>query len=201
MAQTVTDEGHRGAFVAGKITAISFQPRPDLGEGAMAIIGSGVFSNDEDGERAHALLSEEILRGVSIDFAPSVSHLLSSETLEIVEDEDFDLAEALAGNYVRGYEGKIMGATLCPFPAFEESTMQIVEAEEKVVVASVFQVRKVLTASAAGLAPLAPPYEWFHKEEPGPVGPVPPCLHALLRAAAPFALRLRLLPYRRDHHK
>ena len=166
MAQTETDEGHKGAWVAGKITAISHQPRPDLGENAMAIIGHGVFASDENGQRAHALLSEEILRGVSIDFAPTVGHVLNPDTLEVIDEGELDLADMLSGNFVRGYEGKIMGATLCAFAAFEEATMQIVEAGEEVVVASCFPIRRVLTASAAGLAPLSPPREWFFKEEP-----------------------------------
>ena len=166
MAQTETDEGHKGAWVAGKITAISHQPRPDLGENATAIIGHGVFASDENGQRAHALLSEEILRGVSIDFAPTAGHVLNPDTLEVIDEGELDLADMLSGNFVRGYEGKIMGATLCAFAAFEEATMQIVEAGEEVVVASCFPIRRVLTASAAGLAPLSPPREWFFKEEP-----------------------------------
>ena len=167
MAQTETDEGHKGAWVAGKITEIRKEERPDLGEGAVAIVGEGVFASDEDGQRAHALLSEEILRGVSIDFAPTAGHVLNKDTLEVIEEGDLDLADMLSGNFVRGYEGKIMGATLCAFAAFEEATMQIVDAGEEVIVASSFPMRKVLTASAAGLAPLSPPYDWFYKEEPG----------------------------------
>jgi hypothetical protein len=50
--------------------------------------------------------------------------------------------------------------------------MQIVEVSpDRAVVASAFAMRKVLTASAAGMAPLAPPYEWFF--EPEPDGPCP----------------------------
>ena len=166
MAQTVTDDGHDGAFVAGKITEIWKVERPDLGEGAIAIMGSGVFSRDADGQRAQGLMEEEVLRGVSIDFAPTESYLLDPETLEQVDESEMDLFDLLGGNFVRGFEGDIMGATLCAFPAFEEATMHIVETPDKVVVASAFPIRRVLTASAAGLAPLRPPKEWFFQPEP-----------------------------------
>ncbi len=165
MAQTVTAEGHDGAFTAGKITKIWREDRPDLGKDAVAIMGSGVFANDAEGQRAHALLEEEVLRGVSIDFAPTARKMLDPETHEVINEEELGIAELLAGDFVMGLEGNIMGATMCPFQAFEDATMQIVEAADKVVVASAFPVRKVLTASAAGIAPLAPPYEWFFKEE------------------------------------
>lgn len=166
MAQTVTSDGHDGAFVAGKITDIWKEERPDLGDGAIAIMGSGVFSNDEDGQRAQALMEEEVLRGVSIDFAPTAAYLLDPETLEQVDENEMDLFDLLGGSFVRGYEGDIMGATLCAFAAFEDATMHIIETPEKVIVASAFPLRKVLTASAAGLAPLRPPHEWFFQPEP-----------------------------------
>jgi len=171
MAQTVTADGHEGAWVAGKITNIWHEDRPDLGDGAVAIMGSGVFASNEDGQRAHDLLGEEVLRGVSIDFAASATHLLDPETLDAVDEGEMDLMDLLAGNFVRGYEGDIMGATLCPFQAFEDATMQIIETPEKVVVASAFPIRKVLTASAAGIAPLKPPKDWFYTEETN--GPCP----------------------------
>ena len=166
MAQNITDEGHKGAFVAGKITEIRREKRPDLGEGAVAIIGTGSFSSDEDGQRAQQWLEEEVLRHVSIDFAHEAVYTLNKETLEVVESEDLDIEMLMNGEYVAGFEGKIMGATLCAFSAFEDATMQIVDAPGRAIVASSFAMRKVLTASAAGLAPLAPPYEWFFKEEP-----------------------------------
>lgn len=166
MAQTVTDDGHKGAFAAGKITAIRREKRPDLGDNAVAIIGQGVFADTDEGREAAHLLETEVLRGVSIDFAPTASLMLDPETLEPLEEEEMDLLDLLAGKFLRGFEGDIMGATLCPFPAFEDASMQIVEVGEKVLVASAIPMRQALTASAAGLAPLAPPYEWFFKEEP-----------------------------------
>jgi 2'-5' RNA ligase len=164
MAQKVTDEGHKGAEVAGKIVEIRREQRSDLGDDAVAIIGRGVFADTEEGLEAATLLADEVLRGVSIDFAPTATHLLDPETLEILDEDSLDVMDLLGGQFVRGFEGKIMGATLCAFPAFEESTMEIVETPDKVVVASIFM--RALTASAAGLAPLLPPYDWFFKPEP-----------------------------------
>jgi len=167
MAQTMTDEGHKGAVVAGKITEITREDRPDLGDNAVAIVGRGVFADTPDGQNAEKLLEDEVLRGVSIDFAPTETHMLDPVTLEEIPPEDLGLEALLGGNFVRGFEGDIMGATLCPFPAFEDATMQIVEVDiDHAVVASAFPMRTVLTASAAGLAPLRPPYEWFFQPEP-----------------------------------
>ncbi len=171
MAQKVTDEGHKGAEVAGKITEITRVARPDLGENAVAIIGKGVFADTSEGREAAQLLADEVLRGVSIDFAATATHMLDPETLEIIDGDDMELADLLGGKFLRGFEGDIMGATLCPFPAFEDATMQIVETPEKVVVACAFPVKKVLTASAAGIAPLKPPYDWFFTPETN--GPCP----------------------------
>jgi hypothetical protein len=171
MVQNVTDEGHKGAFVAGKITSIRRELRPDLGEGAIAIIGTGVFSSDEDGQRAQQWLDEEVLRHVSIDFAPTAEYLIDPETLEIVDIESLDIMELMTREFMRGFEGKIMGATLCAFSAFEDATMQIVDLGEKVLISSAFPMRVVLTASAAGLAPLRPPKDFFFQPEPD--GPFP----------------------------
>ena len=171
MAQTVTDEGHKGAFVAGRIDEIYRESRPDLGNGAIAIIGKGIFADTDEGREAAHLLETEVLRGVSIDFAATASHLLDAETHEQLNPEEMDLMELLEGNFVRGYEGDIMGATLCAFQAFEDATLHIAEVGDKILVASAFPMRKVLTASAAGIAPLKPPHDWFFTEEPN--GPCP----------------------------
>lgn len=172
MAQTVTDEGHKGAFVAGKITEIHKETRPDLGAGAVAIVGTGEFADDEDGNRAADLVDEQILRGVSIDFSDDEMMLLDPETHQPVADEDIDLDMLFSGEYLRGFSGSIMGATLCPFPAFEEANMVMLSTGKgRSVIASAFTLGKVLTAAAAGLAPLKPPKDWFFQQETD--GPCP----------------------------
>jgi hypothetical protein len=167
MAQTVTDDGHKGAFAAGRIDEIYRENRPDLGKDAIAIVGKGVFADTDEGREAAQLLEEEVLRGVSIDFAPTASYLLDPDSYEPVDPEEMDILDLLlgAGEYLRGFEGDIMGATLCPFQAFEDATLRIIEVGDKMLIASAFPMRKVLTASAAGLAPLKPPHDWFFTQE------------------------------------
>jgi hypothetical protein len=170
--QKETADGHDGAVPVGKITEIYREDRPDLGDNAVAIIGRGVFADTADGREAASLVSDEVLRHVSIDLSHSESYLLDKETYEVVDEDSADLGALLNGDYLRAYEGSIMGATLCAFAAFEDATMRIVDVNpEHAVVASAFSLRKVLTASAAGIAPLAPPYDWFYKEETN--GPCP----------------------------
>lgn len=168
--QKETADGHNTAVPVGKITDIYRQKRPDLGENAVAVVGQGVFADTQDGQEAATLVKDEILRHVSIDLSPGQTYLLDPETYEVVDEDSADLGALLDGKYLRGLEGSIMGATLCAFSAFEDATMQIVDVSpEHAVVASAFSVRKSLTASAAGIAPIAPPYDWFHRDEtPGP---------------------------------
>ena len=168
--QKQTADGHDTAVPVGKITEISRQERPDLGDHAVAIVGHGVFADTNDGQEAATLVKDEILRHVSIDLSPGATYLLDKDTYEVVDEDSADLGALLNGEYLRGLEGSIMGATLCAFSAFEDATMQIAEiTPEHAVVASAFFVRKVLTASAAGIAPLAPPQDWFYRDEtPGP---------------------------------
>lgn len=168
--QKQTADGHDTAVPVGKITEIYRQDRADLGENAVAIVGKGVFAETDDGREAATLVADEILRHVSIDLSPGETYLLDKETYEVVDEDSADLGALLNGDYLRGLEGSIMGATLCAFSAFEDATMQIAEiTPEHAVVASAFTLRKVLTASAAGIAPLAPPKDWFYRDEtPGP---------------------------------
>jgi hypothetical protein len=171
MSQVETQPGHLGARVAGKITTIWREARPDLGDDAVAIMGSGVFDTGEDGVEAARLVDDEILTGVSIDFAIDEVFLLDPETKEEVSEEDIDFEKLFNGEYLTGMTGKIMGATLTPFPAFEDANMEIVEAASidgvrHAVIASSFALNKALTAAAAGMAPLRPPKSWFHLVEP-----------------------------------
>lgn len=176
MAQTQTAEGHDGAEIAGNISSVWREERPDLGENVVAIMGSGSFADNEQGREAARLVEDEMLRGVSIDLAPSDVLLLDPESYEEVDEEEVELADLLAGKYLRGIKGTIMGATLVPFPAFGDAHMQVVY-QDKVLTASAprmwavegQQLRLVkpnaLTAAAAGVAPIAPPREWFEQPE------------------------------------
>ena len=176
MAQTVTSEGHDGAECAGNITDIWREPRPDLGEGVIAIMGAGGFADNEAGREAVKLVEEKMLRGVSIDLATDAILLLDPDSYEEVNEEEVELADVLSGRYLRGIKGTIMGTTLVPFPAFGDAHMEVVY-EDAALVASAPRMwpvdgtqlrlvrRDVLTAAAAGSAPLSPPREWFEQPE------------------------------------
>lgn len=203
MCQYTTAEGHDGAEVCGKLTHIWRVDRPDLGEGVVAIMGAGEFSEELMGPTAAALVEEEVLRGVSVDIAPTRRAIFDANTHLEVAEEDMDPQQYMDGGYIVGIEGEIMGATLVPFPAFADAGMRILSARDVVVSAaeaveedsadSVAEdveaitasaygspkhieylmlnsglklIPKTITASAAGIAPLRPPREWFFTPEP-----------------------------------
>lgn len=168
MVQTVNDEGHKGSEVGGKITKIW---RTKDGDGT-AIMGRGVFDTGEAGQDAARMVEDEVLRGVSLDLAVNEVVALDPKTLEPIDEEDLDIVGFFSGEYVTGIGGEIMGATLCPFPAFGEATIAILTASGKMTMESTLAwtiEREVLTASAAGKAPLLPPKDWFEiPETPDP---------------------------------
>jgi len=181
MAQTVTAEGHDGACVCGKLTKIWRVDRPDLGEGVVAVMGSGEFSDLLMGPEAAQLVADEVLRGVSIDLNPVRRVMLDAQTKEEVPDDEVTIEGYMNGDYVTGIEGEIMGATLVPFPAFADARMRIVRdavtaavgQENESVVRFVFLGQSTvklipvsITAAAAGIAPLRPPKDWFFTPEP-----------------------------------
>lgn len=171
MVQTVNEEGHRGSEVGGKITKIW---REKDGDG-IAIMGRGAFDAGEFGQEAARMVEDEVLRGVSLDLAPNEIVALDPDTLEPLEEEDLDIVGFFNGDYVTGVGGEIMGATLCPFPAFADAKIAILTASGKmsVEVPVAWEVtRPVITASAAGKAPLKPPAEWFDVPEPSEPTPL-----------------------------
>lgn len=181
MAMFETDEGHMGAHVCGKITEVWREPREDLGEGVVAILGRGEFSEKVAGPTAAFLVQEQTLRGVSVDMSPTRKVLIDSETRKEVTQEEADYDTYIEGGYWVGMGGELMGATLVPFPAFAGASMRISDApqattasaddqEQPVVTVETFGSMRLvpiaITASAAGIAPLAPPKDWFFMEEP-----------------------------------
>jgi hypothetical protein len=155
MAQFMTKDGHEEARIAGRIDEIWWQDSPDK-EGVAEIWGRGPFDTGEDGQEAARLADENILIGVSIDFAPTERYLLDPETYEPIDTENLDLFDLLMGGaeIITGFAGKIMGATLVPFPAFEESRIETVTASGR---GRVIRPGTLL----AGAGPLKPPREWF----------------------------------------
>lgn len=169
MAQTVTAEGHMGAEVCGKLTSIWREDRPELGDGVVAIMGAGEFSDELMGPTAASLVEDQVLRGVSVDISATKRLCLDANTLEVVPEGEMDMQTYMDGGYLVGIEGEIMGCTLVPFPAFASANMKITTGGESTVTASaglnVKLIPRSITAAAAGIAPIAPPKEWFYTPE------------------------------------
>lgn len=121
MYQEATDWGHDQSVMAGSIEAIS---RKDDGR----IWGEGPFDLDGDaGKEAARQMGAGFLRWVSGDVAVTA--------WEMIEEGDCDLEDILWGGgedcviVERVTEGRIMGATLVYFPAFEDATLEPVFAD------------------------------------------------------------------------
>lgn len=195
MLQTVNASGHDGAVIAGSIHEIERQ--------GQNIVGRGFFDSGTAGQEARRLLSEGTMRGVSADIdSVMVSYETPLGEEAGIEDVLFGTGEALEVLTA----GRIMGATLTPFPAFQEAFVTVLmpemTADDEVLVASGAEVLgavwrvpsrigmwvagagdaaaelEVLVASAGQSVevPVNPPREWF---VPGVMTePVPFTVHA-----------------------
>ncbi len=129
MAMLQTDEGHDGAIVAGRIDEIERMPvaaaqtagiLPEREGGyptdAIALVARGEFDRSWQGDEVMRLVGDKTLRGVSIDLATE-----DDEVVELEPEAGEDYGDML---YVVT-SGKIMGATVCPFPAFAEASIML----------------------------------------------------------------------------
>jgi hypothetical protein len=162
MIQTITDEGHRGAELGGRIDEIWRSERDD---GVVEIWGRGPFDTSSDvGREGARLVEEEFLTRVSLDLAITDAVALDPNTLEPMEIDEMDFLEFVTADFVTGLKGTIMGATLVPFSAFPDAKVSVITASGKSIsmVGRKQQLRVIrggaLTASAG---PVKPPREWF----------------------------------------
>lgn len=160
MVMTITDEGHKGAQLGGKITEIWRVERDD---GVTEIWGRGPFDTSEFGQEAARLVAEEFLTGVSIDLAVSEVLTLDPETFEPVDQESLELEELLAADFLTGVRGAIMGATLVPFAAFEDTRVTVVTASAMTVTEGTWvnDQAESFAALVAAAGPVKPPKKWF----------------------------------------
>jgi hypothetical protein len=178
--QVKTAEGHMGSEACGRIEKIEFIPLAEFDraeefdfdevrEGALVVWGTGTTDGSPAAEEAKRLLSNGA--GVSLDGLFFSGNLWSSEDLSQVDTEGLALEEVFEGimsmQYLRGMNGKIAGVTVVNVPAFEEATVMVASAGSlrSVVIPQIRFGTQNLTASAAGLAPLEPPSEWFYMPE------------------------------------
>lgn len=115
--------GHEGAEVAGRIDAIARNSATN------EVIGEGVFDAGEFGAEIARMVGDEVLRGVSVDLAIREYELRSQRTGQEVdpyeepEDEDDRIIFAVT-------DASIMGATVCPFPAFADANIELIASGE-----------------------------------------------------------------------
>ena len=117
MLQTVNAQGHEGAIICGSIHSIERE--------GQNILGSGNFDSGAAGQEALRLLTEGTMRGVSADIDSVVVEFLTEDGNAVsIEDVMMNGVEALEVLV----EGRIMGATLTPFPAFQEAHVKVIAA-------------------------------------------------------------------------
>jgi hypothetical protein len=196
MALTKTTMNHDDADLVGQMTSIErSEVAPDAvdsrtgkpyAEGTTALKAEGHFDTADRATEIARLVGEKYLRGVSIDLGDTVSEyvFVDADGNEIEDDEDdWDLWDLLFGFTADGSEtqvtlgekilsGRIMGATICPFPAFEGAYVTI---GETVMAASAApnederwpsvnimpSTRRVHRSLAAAAAPVTPSHKWF----------------------------------------
>lgn len=132
MLQTVNAEGHSGSVICGSIHEIQRINNN--------IVGLGNFDPGPDGVRALDLLTAGTMRGVSADI-DSVMMELRDENGRAVTQRQL---KAAGETGLRAIEvlvaGRIMGATICPFPAFQEASITVLSpadaAQDEAIVAS-----------------------------------------------------------------
>jgi SPP1 gp7 family putative phage head morphogenesis protein len=98
------------ASVAGRIETIE--------RNGDEIIASGVFDTSEAGVEAERLVREGMLTGISLDLAVNEAEVIPPENPKDEMDEIF-------GGTLNVLDGTILGATLVPFPAFENARIAI----------------------------------------------------------------------------
>ena len=158
--QIISDEGHKGSVVVGRIDSIE---RVEGGWGN----ARGVFDVGAYGREAERLVRGGFLRGVSVD----VDKFEASSAKEDGEDEFSDKDE-IKNQKIRIKSARLMGITVVALPAFQEATILIEEEpalydeEDDVVRDGIYEERldeydDELAALAASAAPVVPPKEWF----------------------------------------
>jgi hypothetical protein len=206
MANTQTTQGHDGAELVGRIDSaervdaskmVDSRTGKPYGKGAQAVMLSGVFTNDELAAKVAQLVADRFLRGVSVDLSDVEYELMfvDDDGEPIDQDADDPLIGLLTGDAEEMVtKGRIMGATITPFPAFEGAFIELVDengnvgpatqpgrptaAQQKTAlrIRSDFSSRTCAPCAdgqplVAGGGPQYPPASWF--EDPELDGPTP----------------------------
>lgn len=163
--QIISDEGHKGSVVVGRIDSIE---RVEGGWGN----ARGVFDVGAYGREAERLVRGKFLRGVSVDVDKFKASAVSGDEVdEEFADKDSE-KEDIQNEKIKIKSARLMGITIVPMPAFQEATILIEEEpalydeEDDVVRDGIYEERldeydDELAALAASAAPVVPPKEWF----------------------------------------
>lgn len=119
MAIDRTTEAHMQAVLIGNITKIEREGRE--------LHGYGVFveSDDKDVMRLQNLIKRKELRGVSVDLdAVEYEVIVAGDPSEPREDENGAMVYESDDPKMRITSARIMGATVVPFPAFQEAYIE-----------------------------------------------------------------------------
>ena len=166
MGLSETNEGgHAGAVIVGRIDKV-------WRDGAN-LSASGYFDTSEDGLEFARLVDQGMIKGVSADIADTTSEVTVTE----IGEDGFPTAVADTIT-----TGELMGATICPFPAFAGAYIvlgdgtdgpapipQTPTPEQASGGIHVLSTKACAPCEAGALVassvPLAPPVEWFTDPE------------------------------------
>jgi len=163
MMQTENPEwgGHAGAVLAGRID--------ELVREGNEWWGLGTYDGGEPGQECRRLVESQMLRWVSADI-----EALEVEYLEEGDCSEEGFWEGRCLIVERVLDGRIMGATATPFPAFPTAVIIPEDADRAAATAdgraAAEDVGVPQPAIVAG-APIVPPAAWF--EDPALDGPTP----------------------------
>jgi hypothetical protein len=194
---------HQEAVIGGRLDSIErfdasalIDPKTGAayGAGVTALKATGVFMPAaQSGLDMQALVSGGFLRGVSVDLRDVEVEYVSDDSDDGGLDED-DLLDILMGG-MGGTElftaGRVMGVTVCPFPAFEGAWVQLPDGaatpvtpivpevgvkRQAITVHDVFGERECDVCAdgaplVASAGPMEPPADWF--DNPQFSGPTP----------------------------
>lgn len=166
---------HDGAQLVGRIDWVERR--------GAEIWGGGILDlGAPHGMEAQRLISEGFLRGVSVDLDSVVVGYENS----LPPDAGLDDMLSFDPGDMHVEQGRLMGATLCPFPAFQEASVHLVDQSDEAIAASAMHVAAVAYTSFEGglvasgprppVYPTEPPMAWFQRREfdgPTPVRVTP----------------------------
>ena len=165
MWQIKTGTGHDGAVVVGRIDSIEMLPNGSLGN------ARGMFDTNPYAREAQRMVKEGFLRGVSVDLDRFQAISKADESLKEASEN-----ESIIGNdKTEISQGRVMGVTIVPKPAFQECSIEIdydaMSGEVPEVVDGTYagvpsddkDAEAIVAAAliAAGI-PVAPPSSWFN---------------------------------------